>query len=66
MAVRWFIGSVAGAAFVVGLVVHVLPLAIGGLLGLLGAVAGRPGTNPLAAPYRDVPDPLPVDRKQDW
>lgn len=64
MAVRWLIGSVAATAFVVGLVAHVLPLAIGGLVALLGAVVVRPGANPLAVPYRDVPDP--VDRKQNW
>jgi hypothetical protein len=63
MTVRWLVGLVAGLAFVVGLAFQLLALAIGGLLGLLGAVVVRPGSNPLAETYRDV---RPVDRKQDW
>ena len=63
MTVRWFAGLVTALAFVVGLVFHLLVLAIVGLLGLLGAVVVRPGSNPLAETYRDV---RPVDRKQDW
>ena len=63
MTVRWFVGLVTALAFVVGLAFHMVALAIAGLLGLLGAVVVRPGTNPLAETYRDV---RPVDRKQDW
>jgi hypothetical protein len=63
MTVRWFVGLVTALSFVVGLVFHLLVLAIAGLLGLLGAVVVRPGSNPLAATYRDV---RPIDRKQDW
>ena len=63
MAVRWIVGLVSGLAFVTGLAFHVLVPAIVGLLGLLGAVVVRPGSNPLAATYRDV---RPVDRKRDW
>jgi hypothetical protein len=63
MTVRWVVGLVTALAFVVGLVFQLLVLAIAGLLGLLGAVVVRPGSNPLAAAYRDV---RPVDRKQDW
>lgn len=66
MAVRSFVGWVAGTALVFGLVLHVLPLAIGGLVGLLIAVMARRGSNPLAETYRDVREPLPVERKQDW
>jgi hypothetical protein len=63
MTIRWFVGLVTALSFVVGLVFHFLVLAIAGLLGLLGAVVVRPGSNPLAATYRDV---RPIDRKQDW
>lgn len=66
MAVRSFVALAAGLAFVVGLVFYVLPLAIVGLLALLGALVVRPGSNPLAETYRDVREPLPVDPKQDW
>lgn len=60
MAVRWVVGVVSGLAFVVGLVWHVLALAVGGLIGLLGSVVVvRPGRNPLAETYRDV---RPFDR----
>ncbi|HEX6357860.1 hypothetical protein [Actinophytocola sp.] len=52
----------SGLAFVIGLVSQTFVLAIGGLLGLLGAVVVvRPGRNPLAETYRDV-----VDRRQGW
>jgi len=62
MAVRWIVGLVSALAFVIGLVSQTFLLAIGGLLGLLGAVVVvRPGRNPLAETYRDV-----VDRKQGW
>jgi hypothetical protein len=63
MTVRWFAGLVTALSFVVGLVFHLLLLAIAGLVGLLGAVVVRPGSNPLAATYRDV---RPVDRQSDW
>ncbi len=66
MAFRTGVAIVAGLAFVVGLVYYVLPLALVGLLALLGAVVVRPGSNPLAETYRDVREPLPVDRKRDW
>jgi hypothetical protein len=67
MAVRTFVGWVAGTALVFGLVLHVLPLAIGGLVGLLVVMVAGPGSNPLAETYRDIREPLPaVDRKQDW
>jgi hypothetical protein len=62
MAVRWFVGLVSALAFVIGLVSQAFVLAIGGLLGLLGAVVVvPPGRNPLAETYRDV-----VDRHQGW
>jgi hypothetical protein len=54
MAVRWIVGFASGAAFVTGLVFEILALAVGGLLGLLGAVVVRRGRNPLAETYRDV------------
>lgn len=60
---RWIVGLVSAVAFVAGLAYHVLAVATVGLLGLLGAVVVRPGTNPLAEAYRDV---RPFDRKQDW
>lgn len=60
---RWIVGLMSAVAFVAGLAYHVLAVAMVGLLGLLGAVVVRPGTNPLAETYRDV---RPVDRKQDW
>ena len=66
MAVRSFLGWVTGVALVLGLLLHVLPLAIGGLIGLLIVAVARPGSNPLAETYRDVREPLPVERKQDW
>jgi hypothetical protein len=66
MTVRWVIGSVAAAAFVAGLVFQLLALTIAGLVGLLVAVVVRSGDNPLAETYRDVRDPLPLDRKKDW
>jgi hypothetical protein len=66
MSVRWIVGLVTATAFVVGLVFQVLSLTIGGLVGLLVAVVVRPGSNPLAETYRDVREPLPTDRKQDW
>lgn len=60
MAVRWTVGLVSSLAFVTGLAFQTFLLAIGGLLGLLGAVVVvSPGRNPLAETYRDV-----VDRKQ--
>jgi|tagenome__1003787_1003787.scaffolds.fasta_scaffold18325182_1 hypothetical protein len=62
MAVRWIVGLLSGLAFVVGLAYHVLVAAIVGLLGLLGAVVVRPGTNPLAETYRDI---RPVERTPD-
>ena len=57
MAVRWVIGLLAAAAFVVGLVFQLLVLTIGGLAGLLVAVVVRSGHNPLAESYRDIRDP---------
>lgn len=59
MAVRWVVSVLSGLALVVGLVCQLLALAIGGLLGLLGAIAVHPGSNPLAETYRDV---RPFDR----
>jgi hypothetical protein len=59
MAARWLVGLVSGLAFVFGMAFQVFALAIGGLLGLLGAVAVHPGSNPLAETYRDV---RPFDR----
>ena len=59
MAARWLVGLIAGLAFVVGLTYQMFVLAVGGLLGLLGAVAVHPGRNPLAETYRDV---RPFDR----
>ncbi len=66
MAVRTVVAIVAGLGFVVGIVYFVLPLAIVGLLALLGALVVRPGSNPLAETYRDVREPLPMDPKRDW
>jgi hypothetical protein len=66
MALRTSVALAAGLAFVVGLVNHLLPLAIAGLLAMLGALVVRPGSNPLAETYRDVREPLPVDPKRDW
>ncbi len=57
MAVRWVIGLLAAAAFVVGLVLQVLVLTIAGLAGLLVAVVVGSGHNPLAESYRDIRDP---------
>jgi hypothetical protein len=54
MAVRWVIGLLAAATFVVGLVFQLLALTIGGLVGLLVAVVARSGRNPLAESYRDT------------
>jgi hypothetical protein len=65
MAVRTVVAIVAGLGFVVGIVYFVLPLAIVGLLALLGALVVRPGSNPLAETYRDVREPLPMDPKRD-
>jgi uncharacterized membrane protein AbrB (regulator of aidB expression) len=57
MAIRWTIGLLAAAAFIVGLVLQLLTLTIGGLIGLLVAVVVRSGNNPLAESYRDIRDP---------
>jgi uncharacterized membrane protein AbrB (regulator of aidB expression) len=57
MAIRWIVGVLAAAAFVVGLVLQLLALTIGGLVGLLVAVVVRSGRNPLAESYRDIRDP---------
>lgn len=57
MAIRWIIGLLAVAAFVVGLVLQILVLTIVGLVGLLLAVVVRSGHNPLAESYRDIRDP---------
>jgi hypothetical protein len=59
MAARWLLGLISALAFVGGMVFQVFTLAVGGLLGLLGAVAVHPGRNPLAETYRDV---RPFDR----
>ena len=61
MSVRTVVAVLAGLAFVSGLVFQMLPLAMGGLMGLLVAVVIRAGRNPLAEAYRDVREPLPGD-----
>jgi hypothetical protein len=57
MAIRWVVGVLAAATFIVGLVLQLLPLTIGGLIGLLGTVVVRSGRSPLAESYRDIRDP---------
>ncbi|MBB4904201.1 hypothetical protein [Actinophytocola algeriensis] len=57
MAIRWIVGLLAAAAFIVGVVLQLLALTIGGLIGLLLAVVVRSGHNPLAESYRDTRDP---------
>ncbi len=57
MAIRWIVGVLAAAAFIVGLVLQLLVLTISGLAGLLVAVVVRSGHNPLAESYRDIRDP---------
>jgi hypothetical protein len=66
MTVRSVVGSAAIVALALGVVLYVLPLAIVGLVGLLAAAVAGPGSNPLKETYRDVREPLPVERKQDW
>ncbi|MGB3441343.1 MAG: hypothetical protein WBA97_21545 [Actinophytocola sp.] len=57
MAIRWVVGVLAVAAFIVGLVLQLLALMIGGVVGLLAALVVRSGRNPLAESYRDIRDP---------